>query len=112
MEHALHRLWVDGLLQVGAGAQPQAFLDVALRAQRTEDHHAALRVEFEEGPVVVLNADALMQTVTLRKPVVARILGLEPGYRYRLVVVGAQGGERVHDGLAGVGHLQVALPQG
>lgn len=72
----------------------------------------SLRVEFDDGPVVTLDAGTLVQTVSLRKPVVARILGLEPGYRYRLVAVDAQGGERVHDGLAGVGHLQVTLPQG
>ncbi|MDQ7746299.1 hypothetical protein [Hydrogenophaga pseudoflava] len=72
----------------------------------------ALRVEFDDGPVVALDAGTLVQTVSLRKPVVARILGLEPGYRYRLVAVDAQRGERVHEGLAGVGHLQVSLPQG
>ena len=40
MQHAIHHFRIDGLLQVGPGAQLQALLDVALRTQRTQDHHA------------------------------------------------------------------------
>ncbi|WP_171984639.1 hypothetical protein [Hydrogenophaga sp. A37] len=71
----------------------------------------SLRIEFDEGPTVTLDASVPTRQVTLRKPVIARILGLEPGYRYRLIEMDAQGGQRVHEGLAGVGNLQVSLLQ-
>lgn len=95
--------FTDATFEVQASASPLFFGSDAL---------SALRIEFDDGPVVTLDAAHLSQTVALRKPVLARILGLDPGYRYRLVQVDAQGGERATEGLSGVGHLQVSLPQG
>src|SRR5207342_3579712 len=47
-QHAEHRLGVDGLLQIGRGAHAQAFLDVALGAERRQDHDLCLRIVGED----------------------------------------------------------------
>ena len=92
MEHAFHRFGVDRLLQVGARAHAQALLDIALRAERAEDHHLRLQAveQYRSLQPDLVLLDLVMPECDGRQAL-SRILAHDP--QARVVILSSLGAQ-------------------